>query len=177
MAIEIKKVYKEHLPAVRFIGKCYTNDDRKNGSFSIYWDEWFQKGLFNELEKLPQLKNVDNGYLGLMGCSENGNDFQYWIGMMLPENTSVPDGFSYIDIPEGYVGICWIYGRGDNGEIFGENAHNLCIKKLKENEMKEIRKDFKETKWHWFFERYNCPRFTEKDDKGNVILDYGVYIN
>jgi hypothetical protein len=37
MAVEIKKVYKEHLPAVRFIGKCYTDKDRVNGSFGAKW--------------------------------------------------------------------------------------------------------------------------------------------
>ena len=24
----------------------------------------------------------------------------------------------------------------------------------------------------WYFERYNCPRYTSPDKKGNVILDY-----
>jgi len=33
MAIEVKKVYKEHFPALRFIGKRYTNDDRSGGGF------------------------------------------------------------------------------------------------------------------------------------------------
>jgi hypothetical protein len=27
-----------------------------------------------------------------------------------------------------------------------------------------------------FFERYNCPRFTGSDEKGRVILDYGIYV-
>ena len=26
----------------------------------------------------------------------------------------------------------------------------------------------------WFFELYNCPRFTTPDQDGKVILDYGV---
>lgn len=28
MAIEVTRVYKEHFPSLRLIGKCYTNDDR-----------------------------------------------------------------------------------------------------------------------------------------------------
>jgi hypothetical protein len=26
------------------------------------------------------------------------------------------------------------------------------------------------------FERYNCPRFTEPDENGDVILDYGILL-
>ncbi|MGN6714677.1 hypothetical protein [Anaerocolumna jejuensis] len=41
---EIIKVYKEHLPAVRFIGKRYTNTDRcKDGGFGYKWEEWFER--------------------------------------------------------------------------------------------------------------------------------------
>ena len=41
MSIEITKVYKEHFPALRFIGTCYTNEDRDSaGSFGKQWDEW-----------------------------------------------------------------------------------------------------------------------------------------
>lgn len=41
---EIIKVYKEHLPAVRFIGKRYTNTDGdKDGGFGYKWEEWFER--------------------------------------------------------------------------------------------------------------------------------------
>jgi predicted transcriptional regulator YdeE len=172
MAIEIKRVYKEHMPAIRFIGKRYTNEDRKNGNFGIYWEEWRQKGWWHELAKVQETENMDN-YIGLMGCDEKGNGFQYWIGWMFPQNTSVPENFSYVDIPESDVGICWIYGKAENGEIYGEGPHNLCLKKLKENGMNN---EGKESKWSWFIERYNEERFMKKDENGNVILDYGVYL-
>jgi hypothetical protein len=176
MAIEIKKVYKEHFPAVRFIGKCYTDKDRVNGMFGACWEKWFQNGWFGELEKLPQLKNFENGTFGLMGDDGEMGGFQYWIGMMFPEGIKVPEGFEYIDIPEGDVGICWVYGNGDTGEVF--KNEQLCFKKLKENGMGDIRLDFKgsEKKWEWYFERYNDPRFMKKDEKGNIILDIGFYI-
>ena len=37
---EIIKVYKEHLPSLRFIGKCYTNADRDGG-----WNGFKTAGL------------------------------------------------------------------------------------------------------------------------------------
>lgn len=39
MAFEIIKTYKTHYPTLRFIGKCYTDDDRVNGSFGAQWCE------------------------------------------------------------------------------------------------------------------------------------------
>ena len=37
MPIEVTKVYQEPFPALRFIGKRYTNDDRKDGGFGVQW--------------------------------------------------------------------------------------------------------------------------------------------
>ncbi len=176
MSIEIIKVYKEHMPSLRFIGKCYTNVD-KDG-FGHKWNEWFQKGWFDELKKLDTPNDIENGCIGLMGCSEEESSFQYWIGMFFSQDTPVPDGYDYVDIPEGDIGTCWIYGKEKSGEIYGEIPHNMCMEKLKENGMGNCRDNFhgNSQKWYWFFERYNCPRFTTPDEKGNIILDYSMYI-
>ena len=42
----------------------------------------------------------------------------------------------------------------------------------------KIRNDFmgKDRDWVWWFERYNNSRMSKEDEKGNVILDYGMYI-
>ncbi|MBM7540114.1 AraC family transcriptional regulator [Amphibacillus cookii] len=179
MAIEIVHVQKEHFPRARLIGKCYTNDDRDQyGSFAVKWEQWFKEGWFTQLEKIGPLPRIENGYYGLMGCNEDFDSFQYWIGTLFEEGTPVPEGFEYVDLPEGDVGVCWIKGKEETGEIYGEEAHNLAIAKLKENDMAYLREDFKEDteKWWWFFERYNSPRFTEKQADGTVILDYGVYL-
>jgi hypothetical protein len=157
---------------MRFIGKRYKNSDRDSyGSFSKYWCEFFQNGLFAELEKQnPEFCD----YFGLMGCSET--DFEYWIGMFFPVETAVPEGYSYVDMPESDVGICWIMGKEETGELFGAEPHNMCMQEIKDNGM-TFRDDFQsDEKWLWFFERYNCPRYTQKAEDGTVILDYGVYV-
>lgn len=172
MAAEIVKVYKEHLPSLRFIGKCYTNADRVGG-FGHKWGEWFQNGWFDELEILGELKDIENGYLGFMRCngSDFENTFEYWIGMFLPLNTNVPEGFDYIDLSESNIAVCWIKGKEDEG-IY--DMHEACISKFQENGMGNFKSDDKNRAY--FFERYNCPRFTAPDEKGNVILDYGIYL-
>lgn len=169
MAAEVIKCYREHLPALRLIGKRYTNGDRgANGSFGHIWGEWFEKGWFGNIEKLGSLPENGNAYLGVMRCVNDS--FEYWIGMFFPEGTTAPEGYSYIDIPEGDIATCYIYGREDNGELYGMDAHNVCMREIAA-EGWTLQND------PWFFERYNCPRFTTPDEHGKVILDYCVYIN
>ena len=166
---EIIKVYKEHLPALRFIGKCYTNADRVNGGFGNKWNEWFQNDWLTPLEKLDKVKNIETGYLGFMRCYPN---FEYWIGMFLPPDTVVPDDYDFIDLDEGDIGVCWIKGSTEDGSIYG--MHDECIKSLSENGMDKHRTELDGRAY--FFERYNGSRFTKKDEQGNVILDYGIYL-
>ena len=180
MAANIINVYKEHFPSLRFIGKCYTDSDRgADGGFGNKWAEWFENGWFTELENLGNLQDVETGFIGLMGCSEKEKSFQYWIGIFLPENTIVPERYDYVDIPEGELGVCWIHGQPDNGELFGQEPHNMCMLELQKNGMGAYRDDFKgeSEKWWWFFERYNSPRFTIPDENGKVILDYGMFLS
>lgn len=171
---EIIMVCMEHLPSLRFIGKRYTNADRVGGSYGAKWGEWFQNGWFKVLENPGQTEGVENGYLGLMRCNSRDfeNTFEYWIGAFLPPDTSVPEGYDFIDLDEGNVGVCWIKGKEDDGSIYG--MHDACIAKLQENGMGSFKRD--DEYRTCFFERYNCPRFTEKDEEGNVILDYGIYL-
>ena len=172
---EIIKVYKEHLPALRFIGKTYTNANRGNdGGFGDKWGEWFQKGWFEDLEKLGEAKDIENSYLGFMRCNGGDfeNSFEYWIGMFFPSNTEIPEGYAAINLAEGNIGVCWIKGKESDGSIF--DMHDKCIAKFQENGMGNFKGD--DENRASFFERYNCPRFTEKDELGDVILDYGIYL-
>ena len=164
----IIKTYKEHLPKLRFIGKRYTDNDRMNGGYGHKWDEWFRNGWFEALEKRGEAEGVENGYLGLM----RSPGFEYWIGMFLPPETPAPDGYECIEMDEGDVGVCWIKGKEENGDIFG--MHDQCMEKFKESGMGDFRSSAEGQTV--FFERYNCPRFMERDDEGEVILDYGIYL-
>ena len=42
MAFEVTKVYKEQFPALRFIGKRYTNDDRVNGNVTLDYGNYLK---------------------------------------------------------------------------------------------------------------------------------------
>ena len=180
MAFEIVKCYKEQFPALRLIGKRYTDDDRdENSSFGAKWDEWQAKGWFETIRKNANPSDaIDNGTYGLMTInSENHSDFAYWIGNLFPAGTPVPEGFESLDLPENEIGMSWIYGSSDNGEIFGGEPHQACYEKLCENGWGDLNVNAGGEKVLVFFERYNCPRFTTPDEKGNVVLDYGFLLS
>jgi len=165
--IEVKKTYLESLPALRLIGIPYTDADKVNGSFGAKWGEWFSQGKFEQLEALGPLPENEGAYMGMMPMHEG--TFEYWIGMLFPRNVHAPEGYKHVDIPAGDVAIVWIYGREDTGELYGQEPTDIVMAEV-ENA------GWKPAKDGWFFERYNCPRFTEPDDQGKVILDYGVYV-
>ena len=176
MAVEVKKVYKEHFPALRLIGRRYTNDDRSDGGFGKQWGEWMNGDMFTAMKQAVAVAPFSEDTLGLMTMRGDMTDFTYWIGLFFPAGTN-PAGYDYLDLPESDIGVGWVYGNLENGEIFGGPPHEAVCKKLEEGNIGKFRNDIagQGSDTYCFFERYNCPRFTEKDANGNVILDYGNY--
>lgn len=165
---EIINVFKELMPDVKLIGKRYSNEDRDSfGSFSSKWGEWFQNGYFEKLKQCEGIEKISDDYVGAMRCVDGR--FEYWIGIFMSPNDEAPEDFEAINIDSSQLGVCYVYGNENNGDIYGMEVHNACMEK------------FKEQNWivsenNWFVERYNCPRFTTPDEKGNVILDYCAYL-
>ncbi len=164
---EITKVFKEEVPAMRFIGKRYHDYGG--------WGEWFANGWFDTIENsmggTDQILAVwENGgaYVGLER-RKNGELLEYWIGMFTPGNTEVPEGFEQIDLSKSSLGTCWIYGRED--EVHG--AVGNCWEAVRNAGM-EIAAD--DDGAVMSFENCLCPRFTTPDEKGNVILDYCYFV-
>ena len=165
---ELIKVFREEVPAMRFIGKKYPN-------FGPMWGEWFANGWFDLLEKnmggvdsIKQIWKNGGGYVGLERRGE-GQPFAYWIGMFTPADTPVPDGFSYMDFPAVGLGTCWLYGTE-------KEVHNvkLCRPAL-ESEGMTLWKDTEGGVWS--FENCICPRYTSPDENGKIIMDYCYFVN
>ncbi|HOB09532.1 MAG: GyrI-like domain-containing protein [Limnochordia bacterium] len=164
---EVVNVYKQNVPAMRFIGRKYGDEDRVEGTFGAKWGECFDSGMFETLEGLagdgiPGYED-SGAYVGLMRWKQ-GEPFEYWIGMFVPENTPVPEGLDSVDFPAGSLGVCWVYGF--EHEVYGKEGK--CARRLKEEGF-EVKAD--EHGAYWFFERYACPRFTDPDEEGKIILD------
>lgn len=163
---EIKKVFKEKIPNMRFIGKKY-------GEFG-HWDEFWANDWFGILEKTmggpDAILNIwenGGGYVGLEHRSPE-SVFEYWIGMFTPAETSVPDGFEYKDFAGLSLGTCWIYGY--EADIHDTSA---CRSEVVKNGM-IIWKD--ENGGTWSFENCLCPRYTTPDENGKIILDYCYFV-
>ncbi|MCI8633876.1 MAG: GyrI-like domain-containing protein [Lachnospiraceae bacterium] len=170
MAAELAGVKKTALPKARFIGICYTEKDRENGTFGAKWGEWFATNRFQALEALGALEESEGAYAAAMRMTEGGRDMEYWIGMLFPAGTEAPEGYAYVDMAPQEYALLWIRGNEQSGEIYGETAWNLCLGALQKNGW-TIKED------GWSFEIYNCPRFTTPDQDGNVILDYLIPLN
>ena len=169
MAAQIIKMYKEHFSTARLIGKRYTDGDRVDGIFAEKWGQWFQNKWFHKIlgDSLSVMPDDFGSYLGFMRVIEG--EFEYWIGTAFPPDTPVPDGFEYIDLGECDVATYWIYGNEQSGELFDPDVHERCLAQLAEN-------GYTPKENAWCMERYTCPRYTEPDEKGNVILDYCIAI-
>lgn len=163
---EIIKVFRDPVPAMRFIGKKYADYGG--------WGEWFMNGWFDAVEGAMGRPDAilavwENGG-GYCGLERRGDvPFEYWIGMFTPAGTPVPEGFACVDFPAGTLGTAWICGP--EGEVHG--AIPACAAKLAEAGMEPLRDADGGV---WSFENGLCPRFTVPDEKGNVILDYCYYI-
>lgn len=171
---EITKTYTQSIPASRFIGIMYSDNDRVNGGFGAQWCDWFENNRFEKLEALiTEEFNCSYedaaAFVGLMRFKE-GEPFQYWIGMFLPSGSEVPEGYNFIDMPEDKLGVCWLHGP--EGELYCKE--DKCSDRLTQ-EGYEVKPDEKGA-W-WFFERYACPRFTTKDEAGHVTLDICHYVS
>ncbi len=169
---EVIKTYSQKIPATRFIGKIFGNADRVNGGFGAQWGEAFHNGWFDTIEKAAGGADKcvaafkDGGaYIGLMHHKEN-EPFEYWVGMFTPADTPVPDGFGYVDFPESKIGVAWLKGKENTGELYGKEP--LCLEAMNKS---GIKVSGGEHGGWWFFERYTCPRFTTPDENGDVILD------
>ena len=165
------KTYAEKYPTFRFIGKCYSDKDRINGSFGHCWDIFFnenQPEIISRNIVSPITWDDSDSYVGLMRCC--GDDpFVYAVGMFVPADTPVPEGFISYDFPESTLGICQLHGF--DAELY---AHEPEVAIRLENEGYTITTD--EHGAYWFFERYVLSRYAEPDEDGHQTLDIGFFV-
>ena len=114
--VEITRIYTQDIPATRFIGKRYFNEDMENYSFTNKWHLWFENEWFDVLRRQVDVNLCEvlfedaSSTIGMMRI-QDGEPFEYWIGKFKPENTKVPEGFIYHDFPESRLGIGWVHGQ------------------------------------------------------------------
>jgi hypothetical protein len=165
MAFEINKVYKQNIPALRFIG--HKHDLNVHGWNGDDWDVISK--IEASLEKpLSTVYEDGNAYCNLYWHKED-EPVKWYVGIFMPENSKVPDGLFYHDFDKSTLGVCWIYGK--ENEVPGHWSE--CKKIIEEKGYKIL---CNTDGSYWCFERDGCPRFTTPDEKGNVIEDVCYFI-
>jgi len=157
------KVYRQTIPAARFIGKKYGNEDRVDGYFGAKWNEWNDKGWFDLLgEQISgchkSLYEDGDAAVGLM--RHPGGDhskFEYWIGYFTPAGTAVPDGFGHEDMPAMDIGAVWFYEKD-------EKKYDLAPEALA-----RLEKDGFIATTDWNFERYSPARLSNPAINKRII--------
>jgi len=158
---ELIEFFIKDLPKLRVVGKTIGVDWQKigeNNPIPAFWDKCFKDGTFAKIEENPD-RIHDPSYVGYMTMNS------YTCGMLVQPDFPVPKGYQFNDLEPVKVAIGWI--KGQDKDVF-MNAHSLTDKALRT--MGYI---FNE-KSGWSMELYNCPRFTERDAAGNVIMDYYI---
>lgn len=173
---ELTKCYRQPMPAVRFIGRCYHDEDRgADGGYGAQWDAAWSRGDFDQItqaaggaEKQRALCEDGDATFALMRFSlpERGEKAEYWVGMLAPVGTPAPEGMGYVDLPATDMGVTWI--RGDESSLFCHEDE--CTKLCAQNGLTLKAEDEQNNSWYCF-ERYVCPRFTTPDAQGKVTLD------
>ena len=160
----IKKVYQHELPALRFIGKKCIETSETADVLNLL-DNWQLKSRFDDIEKQSAIdyKTFFEGgdaYINLVR-KKDGENFEHWMGMFVPEGTNVPEGYEAIDFPKMTICVCRAYGKRD--EIV--NYETECRNKLAEE-------GFATENAQWHFRRFNWRGFFEEDVYGKRLLDY-----
>ncbi len=157
----------KQLPAVRVVGKeiaANHNDIMAgNNNLPAFWQQCFDDNTFATLEALGDAI-YDDAYVGYISNFDpaTGN-FSYICGMLMNPGTTAPEGFTARDIAPAKAAVAWI--KGTIPDVFSA-AHDFTMKAMEERGATPD--------GPWCMELYNCPRFTQPDADGNVILDYYI---
>jgi AraC family transcriptional regulator len=172
--VGIYKTYQQKIPALRFIGKKYTEPPSESvfDRIRVNLDNWRVNSVFDAIEqqsgKDPKMiYEGGDSYVSLMRKKSDGF-FEYWLGMFMPENTEVPDGYEKMDFPESTLGVCCVYGKRDLIIKYDLD----CRKKLAEEGICKT----EETDTGWFFQRFNWRRYFETDVYRKRILEYCYFM-
>ncbi|MCL2361979.1 MAG: MerR family transcriptional regulator [Defluviitaleaceae bacterium] len=162
--------YRQTLNASRFIGEKYASGGEAWDNWTEDFDADSDKSLVKQLKIDPTKIYTDNNpqdgcaMIGLMRHPDGDhNQFEYWLGFFMPEDTPVPDGYEYSDFPQVDVGVCWLYGKED--DVMAREP--VAFEKLKAEGFTPID--------NWWFERY-VPHRETADSMGYKIMDICFFI-
>lgn len=164
---ELVRLKIEKLPAICVVGKqmkIKMSDLQTANPIPGFWDRCHSDGTFTILESHEDFI-YDPSYVGcIVNCDMTAGTMEYLCGMLMKcECPVLSEEFIVKQIDECEVAVGWV--QGDSADVFA-NGYTLTAEGLKrEGYIADYLSG-------WWLESYNCPRFTNPDEKGNIILDY-----
>jgi predicted transcriptional regulator YdeE len=168
---ELIKFEVVELPKLLLVGKeiRYSMEEQMTGQNRLpaFWGACFAENIFAPLE--AQAEQVyDPAYVGVMVDWDRGDgEFSYIVGMLMKEGAAVPEGYQSRELDACRAAVGWI--KGVEAEVY-QSAHSLTEHELRGQ-------GYTGEKMRWCMELYNCPRFTQPDENGEIILDYYIPID
>lgn len=156
----------KELPRMYVVGRAIrVKMDMEENPIPALWDRCFAEGTFETLEALEDY-HLDKDYVGWLG-DWSEDSFVYICGMLMKPEVPVPEGFDWRELAPAKAGVGWIKGRVPE-VLF--HAHDLTLEALLEAGYEP------DHGAGWSMELYNCPRYTNPDENGELILDYYIAV-
>ncbi|SHK16215.1 hypothetical protein SAMN02745136_01898 [Anaerocolumna jejuensis DSM 15929] len=157
----------QNFKAVRFIGKEIIVG--KKNPVPDLWERILKDGTNDFLQSLPERVSPLGDTIGWMGeYNPQTKEFTYIAGIFARPDASVPNGYSYRDIPDCLMGIGWIQGNTSNLE---KGAHVKTEKIMRANGYVP---DYSIVGIS--MEYYSFDKYANVEEDGNNTFTFGYYL-
>ncbi len=157
----------QNFNAVRFIGKEVIVG--KKNPVPELWRNMLKDGTNEFLQNMPERVSPRGDTIGWMGeYNPKTKEFTYIAGVFTKPETTVPNGFSYRDIPDCLMGIGWIKGSTSQLE---KGAHVKTEKIMRENGYEP---DYSIVGIS--MEYYSFDKYANIKEDGNNIFTFGYLL-
>ena len=109
----------------------------------------------------------ENGDACLGMTSDNG--CFYWIGMLFPHDTLVPEDFECLEIPASRYAVFTVTGK-EAGELLGEDGSGLCFSEIE-------KQGWNHHEDGCDFDKYRCSRTNTTCENINILFECLFSIN
>ncbi|MBO4390639.1 MAG: hypothetical protein J5825_07255 [Lachnospiraceae bacterium] len=170
-SFHVVKVYRQSVADARLIGIRIPASMHGDLSFDDMYRAWQAQEFSAHLSPLLpdefRAASEDPDALLAMAKKNDRDETEYWIGMLFPEETSVPEGFDSCILPAGELGVAWIRAKEEN--LFGhedravQNIRNQLGASIPDKDRRMVL-------------RFVPDRFEREDTVGRKVLDVCCYL-
>lgn len=159
-------------PAARVIGRQVTVSMKEGAANPVpaMWTAMTEEGTLAFLKESLGRLTPEPDMVGWMGdYNPETNEFIYIAGVLSTPDAPVPAGFYHRDIQPCSMGVGWIQGSDDGGDLY-QGAHDHTAKAMRENGY-----EYYYPAGGFEMEYYSHVRFVLPMERGEKTLVMGYY--